>query len=210
MTTREPLPYWIFLGLTIALSLLAVVTMLPNPSAAKPNVLGYRSVCSFAPAASALCALLAGAVCTIRNRRFSRNASSARYRPLIVPVAVAVLLVGMALGFGIRFGVVQSRFASLIGTTRTTPVATAGSWVDGTRSATVTEGEVSATVEVTVSAGAIHDLRLTAGRNIDAELARTMFMRVKNAGSTSVDAVSGATVSSNVLLGAVAAAVSVR
>ena len=205
MTHEEPARYWILLAVTIALSVLAVVTMLPSPGAAKPNVLGYRSVCSFAPAASALCGLLAGGVCTIRNRRFSRNAASARYRPAIVPAIVGILLVGIALGFGIRFGVVQSRFASLIPATRVES-APVGAWTDGTRTGTASEGEVSASVEVAVTGGAISSLRLTAGRNVDAALAEKVFARIRDARSLAVDAVSGATVSSNVLLKAVSAA----
>lgn len=201
MEKNETAAYWGLLALSLAFSILAVVTLIPNAAAAKPNVLGYRSVCSFAPAATALCGVLAGITCTIRNRRFSRRASSMRYRPLIVPGAVAVLLLAIALVFGIRFGNAQSRFQAVI--QKTAPTMATSGFADGTRTATVQEGEVSAEVEVIVASGRIDSLRLLSGRNVDAALAHTIFSRVKSAGSTSVDAVSGATASSNVLLKAI-------
>jgi hypothetical protein len=142
---HESPAYYVTLGLTIALSILAVVTMLPNSAASKPNVLGYKSACSFAPAASALCGLLAGVTCTFRNRRLSKNASSARYGPLILPVGLGVLLIAIAAVFGARFGAAQSHFESVIAKTelKAAPLA---SLPDGTWSATFSEGDVSATV----------------------------------------------------------------
>ena len=205
MERNESAAYYGLLGLSLAFSILAVVTLLPSPGASKPNVLGYRSVCSFAPAATALCGLLAGATCTVRNRRFSRRAAQTRYQPLILPAGVAILLLAAAVVFGIRFGAAQARFASVIA--RTQPAAGAlGLLAEGTRSATVTEGEVFATVEVTVRAGSIDAIRLTAGANVDDALAATIFERVRSAGSVEVDAVSGATASSAVLLKAIAEA----
>lgn len=211
MEQRQPAAYWGLLALSLAFSILALVTLLPNPGAAKPNVLGYRSICSFAPAATALCGVLAGITCTVRNRRFSRRAASMRYRPLIIPGAVGVLLLVFALVFGIRFGNAQSRFQAVIQKTAPTaaPEATAA-FVDGTRSAAFQEGEVAAEVEVTVASGRIDSVRLVSGTNVDAALARTIFSRVKSAGSTSVDAVSGATASSAVLLKAITAAATAR
>ena len=64
----------------------------------------------------------------------------------------------------------------------------------------------SATVEVTVKSGRIESVRLVSGKNVDSGLAQTVFSRVKETGSTAVDAVSGATASSNVLLKAIVAA----
>ena len=77
MEKNESPVYWAMLALTLAFSVLAVVTLIPA-GASKPNVLGYRSVCSFAPTATALCGLLAGITCTLRNRMASRRASSIR------------------------------------------------------------------------------------------------------------------------------------
>jgi len=211
MERNESAAYWGMLALSLAFSILALVTLLPDPGASKPNVLGYRSVCSFAPAATALCGVLAGITCTIRNRLFSRRAASTRYRPMIVPGAVGVLLLALALVFGIRFGNAQSRFQAVIQKTvpAAAPAATAV-LVDGTRRAAFQEGEVAAEVEVTVASGRIDSMRLVSATNVDAALARTIFSRVKSAGSTSVDAVSGATASSAVLLKAITSAATAR
>ncbi len=205
MDRNESAAYWALLALTTGFSVLAVVTMIPNPAASKPNVLGYRSVCSFAPAASALCGVLAGITCTVRNRWVSRRASAMRYRPPLLPVAVGIVLFALAAVFGIRFGIAQSRFGRVIAETGQASGALAG-LADGKRSASFTEGEVSATVELSVRAGSIDALRLTAGKNVDAALAEEIFSRVRKAGTVSVDAVTGATASSNVLLKAIAAA----
>lgn len=207
MQKNEPAAYWAMLGLSLAFSILAVVTLLPNPAASKPNVLGYRSVCSFAPAATALCGLLAGLTCTLRNRIASRGAASARFRPLILPVGIGLPLLAIALVFGIRFGSAQADFGRVIAQTGG-PAAAPAALVDGTRTATVTEGGVSATVEVTVRGGRIAAMRLVGGENVEKTLADTLFGRVMGAGSIEVDAVSGATASSNILLKAVADAAS--
>lgn len=208
MERDESGAYWALFGLTIAFSILAVVTMIPNPSAPKPNVLGYRSVCSFAPAASALCGLLPGITCTIRNRWASRHAAARRFQPPILPVAVGILLLTLAAVFGIRFGIAQARFGDVIARTGQASATLAG-LADGKGSATVAEGDVAATVELSIKGGTIESLRLAAGRNVSAALADEIFARVKKAGSVQVDAVSGATASSEVLLKAIAAAAAV-
>lgn len=202
---KQSVAYWSLVGLTLLFALAAVVTLLPHAGASKPNVLGYRSVCSFAPAASALCGLLAGLTCVLRNRLVSASAASARYQPLLLPIGVAILLIAVAVIFGARFVAAQARFASVIAATRQ-PASAAEGLADGTRSATATEGDVTATVEVTVASGSISGIRLLAGKNVDEALVETLADRVRKAGSLSVDAVSGATASSNVVLQAVAAA----
>ena len=204
MEKNESPAYWGMLALSLAFSVLAVVTLVPNGAAAKPNVLGYRSVCSFAPAATALCGVLAGITCTLRNRLVSRRASSMRYRPLIIPAGVGIILLVVAAVFGIRFGIAQSRFDAIIAKTAAAPADPV--FADGTRGATFSEGEISAAVEVTVKDGRLAAMRLVTGENVDGSLAETIFSRITAAGSTSVDAVSGATASSNVLMKAVAAA----
>jgi len=202
MQKGESAAYMALVGLSLAFSILAVVTLVPNPAASKPNVLGYRSVCSFAPAATALCGVLAGITCTLRNRILSRNASSARYRPLFVPVGVGVLLLTAALVFGIRFGSAQARFGAIIARTHAAASGAPAAAADGTRQATASDGEVSATVEVTVKDGIIRSGRLLAGRNVEQNVAEEMLRRVAAAGRLDVDAVSGATASSNVVLAA--------
>ena len=206
MSERQPPAYYALIGLSLIFSILAVVTLVPSPAASKPNVLGYRSVCSFAPAATALCGLLAGITCTVRNRFVSVRRASTRYQPPIVPASVGILLVLIAAVAGGAFARAQSRFAAVIGAQPLT-AGTFGSPADGTRRATVSEGEVSATVEVAVSRGRVGGLTLVEATNVDASVAEAIFAAVKESQSTEVDAVSGATASSQVLLAAIEAAV---
>jgi len=209
MQEKQTAAYFALLGVTIAFTVLAIVTLLPNPDASKLNVLGYRSVCSFAPAASALCGLLAGITCTVRNRLVSRKAASARWAPPFAPLAAAVVLLAVAAVFAVRFVKVQSRFVAVIESASEAGGAF-GSLADGTRGATASEGDISATVEVTIVDGRVEDLKLTAGKNVDASLSALLFQDVIDAQSTAVDAVSGATASSRVLLQAVSAAATAK
>jgi len=65
----------------------AIITLVPNPSASWPNVMGYSSVCTFAPGATFACALLAAITCMVRARLVRRIPS-----PVFVPIAAIVLL----------------------------------------------------------------------------------------------------------------------
>jgi uncharacterized protein with FMN-binding domain len=207
MVERQPPAYWALVGLSLLFSILAVVTLLPSPGASKPNVLGYHSVCSFAPAATALCGLLAGITCTIRNRFVSARRSSTRYQPPFAPAGVGLLLVALAAVSGGAFARAQARFTAVVGA-RSVEGRSFGAAADGVRRATVSEGEVSATVEATVASGRVVKLVLVESRNVEASVAEAILAAVTGAQSTAVDAVSGATASSQVLLAAIEAAVS--
>lgn len=68
----------------------AVATLVPNPKASWDNVLGYRSLCTFAPIATAICAFLAGTTCVIRARIFGPQAG---YRkPWRLPLVLGLLI----------------------------------------------------------------------------------------------------------------------
>mgnify|MGYP001810751291 FL=1 len=97
MDKNEPLAYKLLLGLSILFSLGAILTLVPNPNASWPNILGYKSLCTFAPAATAFCGLLAGITCLIRSRLVSAKAASNRYRPPFVPIVVFLVLLGIAI-----------------------------------------------------------------------------------------------------------------
>jgi uncharacterized protein with FMN-binding domain len=209
MDERQPTAYYALIGLSLAFSVLAVITLLPNPSASKPNVLGYRSVCTFAPAATALCGLAAGITCILRNRLVSARKASTRYQPPFVAVLVLGALVAAAAVFGARFSAVQAHFENLIAESAPRGAAFT-SLADGTRRATAEEGDVSATVEITVSGGSVTGLRLIEGRNVELSVADAVFAAVRKMQSSSVDAVSGATASSNVLLRAIEGAATGR
>ncbi|MBU0934734.1 MAG: hypothetical protein KKI09_04925 [Spirochaetes bacterium] len=89
------------LVLTTLFSLAALAALLPWPWASWPNIMGYRSLCTFAPGASFACALLAGITCTLRARLVRH-----RPGPIFIPVAVlGLLLVGLAVSTVVWAGV---------------------------------------------------------------------------------------------------------
>jgi hypothetical protein len=79
--------YAVLLGVSSFATLGAVLTLVPDPGASWPNILGYRSLCTFAPGATFGCALIAAAACTIRARLVKRS-----YGPAFVPAAVFLVL----------------------------------------------------------------------------------------------------------------------
>jgi len=81
------------LALSALFGLGALVTLVPNPGASWPNIMGYSSICTFAPGATFACALLAAIACTIRARLVRRWTA-----PSFVPVfAIAALGIGLAI-----------------------------------------------------------------------------------------------------------------
>jgi hypothetical protein len=90
--------YWPLLGLSGLFALGAALTLLPWPQASWNNILGYKSLCSFAPISTAICALLAAATCTLRSRLAGPKRGQKRSwaAPLIVALALA-----LAIGFSI-------------------------------------------------------------------------------------------------------------
>ena len=69
----------------------AALTLVPNPNASWPNILGYSSLCTFAPGATFGCAMLAAITCTVRARLARRWTA-----PAALPiVAIAALAIGL-------------------------------------------------------------------------------------------------------------------
>ena len=81
--------YLPLLALSGLFALGAVLTLIPFAGAPWPNVLGYKSLCPFAPGATLPCAILAALTCMIRAR-FVKRAPA----PAFLSVAVLALLVG--------------------------------------------------------------------------------------------------------------------
>lgn len=206
MERRETPAYRALLGLSILFALAALATLLPYPAAAKPNVLGYRSLCPFAPAATAVCCLLAGACCVLRSRLASRRADANRYRPLFVPAGVGLLLLAVAVGFGFGWAGREAHFGALVAAAPSAAPPEPPLPADGVYRGSAARDEVSAGVEVAVAGGRIASVRLLSGANVDAALAERLGRAAVERQSLAVDAVAGATVSSQVFLEAAAAA----
>ena len=69
---RKPGYGWL-LALTIILTLAAVSTLIPQASASKPCLLGYKAHCTFTPIGTIICLVLAAGVCRLRSREFTAN-----------------------------------------------------------------------------------------------------------------------------------------
>lgn len=90
MANKNPGAYGALLGMSGLFTAAAIATLVPNPGASWDNVLGYKSLCTFAPIASAICGLLAGATCVLRARLFGPRAGDRRSWALPIVVAAAL------------------------------------------------------------------------------------------------------------------------
>jgi hypothetical protein len=87
-------PYGPLLALSGFFTLAAIGTLIPWPNASWENILGYKSLCTFSPIATALCSLLAGATCAIRARFFGprRGESRSWIAPIALGIALALVI----------------------------------------------------------------------------------------------------------------------
>ena len=199
MRKDQPISYFLMVGLTLIFTILAVLTLWPNPAASKPNIFGYRSLCPFAPAATAVCCLLAGLCCTLRNRFVSNSAAANRRGPWFAPITVVIVFGAITLFSGFRYASLQSEFTGLIASLATN-AATPAALADGMRQAEMTVGPISVKVRVKVAAGTIIGVELLSGKNLETSLATSLGQQVIDRQTTAVDVVAGATASSEVFL----------
>ena len=103
-------------GALIALSFLAtiggILTLIPNAAASYPNILGYRSLCTFTPAATFFCFGIAGTSCVVRASLVKRAAMAGK--PVFRKPAVAVVAIILALGIAstVWFVSVKSQYTA--------------------------------------------------------------------------------------------------
>lgn len=102
--------YGLLLVLTIVATVGGLLTLIPWPAASYPNVLGYRSLCTFAPAATFFCFAIAGTSCVLRASAVKRRAAAGKTVVHAGAVAVVALLFVAAIGFSIRFGAVKRTY----------------------------------------------------------------------------------------------------
>jgi len=62
--------YIILLGVTILITLSALLTLIPYSNASKESYFGYKALCSFTPVSTVICLFLAGVVCKVRKKIF--------------------------------------------------------------------------------------------------------------------------------------------
>ncbi len=92
--------YKILLVLTFLAAVGGIITLLPNGNASYPNILGYKSVCTFAPAASFFCFFIAGSICFIRSTFIKDGSGTQKERfrkhaARLIPLAI-ILALGLA------------------------------------------------------------------------------------------------------------------
>lgn len=105
--------YAFLLATTIVATTGGVVTLLPRAAASYPNIIGYRSVCTFAPAATLFCFAVAGVSCFLRAGLAKETSGTPRQRMnrhfrAVVPIALVVLL---GLGSTVWYAVVKVRYS---------------------------------------------------------------------------------------------------
>jgi hypothetical protein len=84
--------YGALLALSAFAALGALLTLMPSPRAPWPNLIGYKSICAFAPGSTCACALVAALSCLVRAR-LVRHRRGRLALPIIV---VAFLAAGLA------------------------------------------------------------------------------------------------------------------
>ena len=67
--------YGIFLGLTVLMTLSAVVTLIPDEQARKACGLGYKAHCTFTPWSTLISLFLAMSSCKLRSKFFVERES---------------------------------------------------------------------------------------------------------------------------------------
>lgn len=104
--------YRVLLIFTVLATLGGILTMIPRESASYPNILGYRSLCTFAPSATFFCFLAAGLSCFIRAA-FIRESSGSigkkirKHGKSFIPLS---LVAAIALGFTVWFVSIKAEY----------------------------------------------------------------------------------------------------
>ncbi len=110
-------------GALIALSFIATIggmlTLAPNAAASYPNVLGYRSLCTFAPAATLFCFAIAGISCVLRASLIKRRAMVGKPVFRAPAVAAVATILALAVAATAWFASVTSQYTDGPDTTTT-------------------------------------------------------------------------------------------
>lgn len=104
--------YGVLLLVTILCTVAGLLTLVPVPNASYENVLGYTSLCTFAPAATMFCFATAGITCVLRASLVKRAAYN-NGKPVFHPQAfiALVLVIGLGIASTVWFVNVKSRYA---------------------------------------------------------------------------------------------------
>lgn len=103
---RKSPAYRALLALSALCAAAALLSLVPNPAASWPNILGYSSLCTFTPVSTLICALAAAIACAVRARAVRRVPS-----PPFVPIAAIALLAGALVWLTVAWAGVKARYA---------------------------------------------------------------------------------------------------
>lgn len=113
--------YLPLLGVSFVAGVCGLLTLLPVAGASYPNVLGYRSLCTFAPAATFFCFAIAGTTCVLRASLVKRRiASGGKNVFRAIPIVAVSLVLALGIASTVWFVSVKSTY------TDTTTHATSG------------------------------------------------------------------------------------
>lgn len=107
--------------LTVAAAVGGIITLIPNAAASYPNVLGYRSVCTFAPAATLFCFAVAGTSCVLRASLVKRKGMTGKASFRAPAVAVVGLILVLGVVSTVWYLSVKSAYVGPDATTQATP-----------------------------------------------------------------------------------------
>lgn len=118
---KKPM-YFILLTVTILSALGGIVSLLPYSGASYSSLLGYKALCTFNPASSLFCFLIAGTSCFFRSTFFKFETGTSKEKILkhirsLVPLSIIFLL---AVGFSIWFVKIDSQYSD--GTTHASAI----------------------------------------------------------------------------------------
>lgn len=221
--THAELGYKGLLVFTVLATLGGFLTLLPWEDASQTNLLGYLSLCTFTPAATLWCFFLAAFSCTIRAAYFSptalaegstsRGLNKKRITRLVILGLIAMVpsLLWVQKGMTYDAGLVEknearkAEAAALALTGAETPSMKPGLVLeDGTYTGSAYYLDVSAELRARIEGGVLVAIDLVKSSNISRQLARSLAKEAIAYNSPWVDAITGATLSSDVWKAALA------
>ncbi|MFZ5354393.1 MAG: FMN-binding protein [Bacillota bacterium] len=191
--------YKLLLLLSLIFTVLAVITLIPNPNASKVNIMGYKSVCTFAPAATFLCGLLAGTTCTIRARYFKPAGARRKNPAFIILLAICIGFSGF---YTYKYVNANSKYEAIIANTSLTGI-NLDKTEDGEYIGEYAADPLYVKVKTTVKGHKITAIEILQHANDGGEAAEAIVDRVLEAQSIEVEAISGATSSCEAILKAI-------
>ncbi len=103
--------YGILMIVSVVATIGGVLTLMPASGATYENVLGYRSLCPFAPAATLYCFAIAGTSCVIRASFVKRKALTGKAELRTGPAVVVAVLYALAVFSTFWFLDVKAQYA---------------------------------------------------------------------------------------------------